>query len=281
MRSTFITRLADRKMFAALGLSLVCSACVQADESPDFVKYPGPAVGTDAPTGGDDAGEPGGSSGVSTNGGATTGGTGGVTTGGITTGGDTGATASGGTGTNGASGTTGSSTNGGGTSNGSSTGGTSTTGGGTTTGGTTTGGGSTGVSSLSFSVLTKAIGGEYAPRNVGAVWITTSTGTFVKTLEMWARQRLKYLTLFQQQTNRNSVDALTSATLSMHRVHNLTWNLKDLSGNVVPDGMYNIVIETSDHDTVSHTIPFMKGSSATTITPPDVANYAQMSIKLQ
>ena len=35
--------------------------------------------------------------------------------------------------------------------------------------------------------------GMYAPANVGAVWIETSTGMFVRTLERWAGIRAAYL----------------------------------------------------------------------------------------
>jgi hypothetical protein len=282
MRSTTIIRDFRKLSVAALGISLVCSACVEADEQADFGTYPGHAVPLTPDN--DDAGQSGGSTGSASNGGVTgAGATGSASNGGVT-GADANGSANGGSGgvTGGAtsaSGTTGGvATTGGGTSNSGSSGGGATTGG---TTGASSGGMPAGVSSLTFSVLTKVIGGEYAPRNVGAIWITNSSGTFVKTLELWARQRLVYLKLFQQQTNRNSVDAVSSATLTSHRVHNATWNLKDVTGNVVPDGMYNIVIETSDHDTVSHTIPFMKGSAPVTLTPADTANYAQMSIKLQ
>jgi hypothetical protein len=102
----------------------------------------------------------------------------------------------------------------------------------------------------------------------------------VKTLERWADRRLQYLKLFAQQTNRNVVDAVTSATLTSHRVHTVSWDLKDLNGNLVPDGPYNVVIETSDHTTDSLTVPFTKGV-ATSSTPADVAHYVQMSLKLQ
>jgi hypothetical protein len=42
------------------------------------------------------------------------------------------------------------------------------------------------VTSLTFDVTTKAPGGRYQPRNVGAIWVEDSSGKLVKSLEVWA-----------------------------------------------------------------------------------------------
>ena len=139
------------------------------------------------------------------------------------------------------------------------------------------------LTSLTFSVLTKPIGGNYAPKNIGAIWVTNESGVFVKTLKQWASQRLQYLTTFKAQTDRNKVDAVTTATLSSHVVHTVTWNLKKLSGQIVPDGKYNIVIETTDRNTFGDSIavPFVIGPSPGQSKPADTTHYVNMSITLK
>jgi hypothetical protein len=62
-----------------------------------------------------------------------------------------------------------------------------------------------GVSSLSFTVLTVAQGGKYQPKNIGAIWVQDSAGRFVKSLEVWAKQRRKYLTKYNAAVGGSSV----------------------------------------------------------------------------
>ena len=73
--------------------------------------------------------------------------------------------------------------------------------GGMGTGGTAAGsGGTTGTPPVTASAGTLTIdfttvgnGGNYAPRNIGAVWVVGPSGKFVKTLERWAAARATYL----------------------------------------------------------------------------------------
>src|SRR5579859_1492292 len=80
--------------------------------------------------------------------------------------------------------------------------------------------------SLSVTVTTVTDNGSYSPRNIGAIWIATGSAAFVKTLAVWAATRISHLTLWGSMTataglSRNTVDAITSATLSMHETHNV------------------------------------------------------------
>jgi hypothetical protein len=49
-----------------------------------------------------------------------------------------------------------------------------------------------GVLTLDFTTVNQR--GRYAPQNVGAVWIETDAGMFVKTLERWGQIRANHLT---------------------------------------------------------------------------------------
>jgi hypothetical protein len=112
-----------------------------------------------------------------------------------------------------------------------------------------------------FHVNTLSLGGRYTPRNVGAIWIERSDGTWVKTLERWAGVRLRYLTGFRAANpTGNKVDAVTSGTLSMFRAHNVGWNLADADGHEVADGDYRVQVEVTDVDKTGEmlTVPFKK-----------------------
>lgn len=126
--------------------------------------------------------------------------------------------------------------------------------------------------SLDVSVTTTQPGGKYKPRNVGAIWIADSTGRFVKSLEVWGNRRLSHVTAWTAATKAagvagNKVDAVTSATLSAHRTHNVTWNCKDYAGKVAPDDTYRVYFELTDSNNSgpNHFEAFTKGPSATTV----------------
>jgi hypothetical protein len=124
---------------------------------------------------------------------------------------------------------------------------------------------------LSVSVTTTTPGGQYRPRNVGAIWIADSAGKFVKSLDVWGNRRLSHVTAWTAATRAagvagNKVDAVSSATLSAHRAHNVTWNCKDYAGKVVPDDTYRVYFEVADSNTSgpNHFESFVKGPSAAT-----------------
>ena len=137
--------------------------------------------------------------------------------------------------------------------------------------------------SLSFSVLTVSLDGRYAPRNIGAIWIEDSSGAFVKTLQVWARTRKRHLTTFLDATNDDETDAITSATLSQHSTHSVTWDLTDTSGNEVPDGDYRVVMELTDENSSgdSARVDFTKGATPSTLSPPDADHFVNMEIKYE
>jgi len=157
---------------------------------------------------------------------------------------------------------------GGGSVGGSSAGGSSAGGPGSGSGGATT----SATCSLSVSVTTTAPGGQYAPRNVGAIWVANSTGAFVKSLEVWGNQRLSHVTAWNAATKAagvsgNKVDAITSATLSAHRAHNVTWNCQNYNHQAVADGTYRVYFEVTDSNQSgpNHFESFAKGSAPVTV----------------
>lgn len=101
---------------------------------------------------------------------------------------------------------------------------------------------------VTVSFTTVDDGGQFGPNNVGAIWITTSGGKFVKTLDVWAAKRAIYLKAWIASSGGNKVDAISSATASSPGARTATWNCKDLSGNVVPPGDYVAHGELTEDD---------------------------------
>jgi hypothetical protein len=133
----------------------------------------------------------------------------------------------------------------------------------------------TGMPRLTVDFTTVTFKGEYAPRNVGAVWITDDQNVFVKTLEKWAVKRAKYLVKWKAATGGNTVDAVTGATRSKHAAHSLAWDGTDVDGNLVPDGTYRVYMEFTEKNGAgpSTSIEVVKGSSPVDIAPADLAGF--------
>ena len=139
------------------------------------------------------------------------------------------------------------------------------------------------LSELQLTVRTTAAGGRFQPRNAGAIWIEDADGKWVKTLERWGERRAKWLTVFNEASEGDVTDAITSATLEMHRVHELTWDLTDRTGCEVPDGSYAVRLELTDwsHTGENGAIPFEKGGDGFEVQPEDVAVFRDVKLRLE
>jgi hypothetical protein len=133
----------------------------------------------------------------------------------------------------------------------------------------------TGMPQLTVDFTTVTVKGEYAPKNVGAVWITDEQNVFVKTLERWAVKRVKYLVKWKAATGGNTVDAVTGATRSKHGAHSLAWDGTDVNGNLVPDGTYRVYLEFTEKNGAGPLtwIDVVKGSSPVDLAPADLAGF--------
>lgn len=107
-------------------------------------------------------------------------------------------------------------------------------------GGTSAGGGSGGAGAappactVTFKFTTLDNHGRYSPSNVSAVWVTDSSGAFVRTLEENGYVRQSHLVQWEQASRGSKVDAVTGATNRSFRAHQATWDCTDAQGNVVP-----------------------------------------------
>jgi hypothetical protein len=111
----------------------------------------------------------------------------------------------------------------------------------------------------------------YAPSNVLAVWIENQAGQIMKTISRYSNQRTQYLVAWNQKAGTNDTDAVSGASRITHaQPMNVTWDLKDRQGNIVPDGTYSIRMETADQNSVTAnqnnqgTFTFVKGTQPQT-----------------
>jgi hypothetical protein len=138
---------------------------------------------------------------------------------------------------------------------------------------------------LNVSVTTSSAGGNYAPRNIVAIWIEDSSGNFVKTLLANADRRIEYLYTWKAITTAkgsmyNRVDAITGATLTSHGTRTCTWNGTDYNKNPVADGTYYVCMELTDKHAQGNysKFAFTKGEN-NLVTPPNVTGFSSVSIQ--
>lgn len=140
--------------------------------------------------------------------------------------------------------------------------------------------------SVTFQVTTTSYGGRYAPRNVGAIWVETKSGKFVKTLTEWGSFRYGNLVKWRNDANFNTVDAITSATQWSSGAHTGKWNYTDVKGQGVPDGQYKFLVEFTEDDSALSfvpagpwtSVPFTKGPNEKNFNPPDAQYFKNMSV---
>ncbi len=138
---------------------------------------------------------------------------------------------------------------------------------------------------LSFSVTTINYSAPYSPLHIFAIWISNENAQWVKTRKLLAQHPVyrQYLTNFRNATGNtfNVIDAITGPTLPNHITHSVSWDGKDVNGNLVPDGNYRIYIEFTSANATGklHYIPFSKGPQAQTLTPANQTNFTNMSLQ--
>jgi hypothetical protein len=151
-----------------------------------------------------------------------------------------------------------------------------------------TGGSNSGTCTFRFDVTTTSYGGRFRPRNVGAIYITSSTGAFVKTLNVWGTVELRMLTDWNQLSGGNTVDAVTGATRANAGPISGSWDCTDVSHQAVPDGEYQACCSFQEDDALPFFGPapkkacvsFTKGAPFT-LSPPDQGNFTNMTLVMQ
>jgi len=133
---------------------------------------------------------------------------------------------------------------------------------------------------VNFQVTTSSPGGNYSPKNIGAIWIESSTGDSIKTLRVWGSRRQQYLYTWNNRTGGNTVDGVTGATFTSHGTRAASWNFTDVNGDTVAPGDYTLRLELTDQHSqgplYSVSFPFMGATE--TITPLEQSTFHNMQL---
>lgn len=122
---------------------------------------------------------------------------------------------------------------------------------------------------------------QYTPKNIVAIWVETSAGTFVKSLTVYAGVRKSDLSSWNKSSAGSTTDAVTSATRSSYGTINSVWNGKDAKGTEVADGSYKLCMELTDKSSTGNyaSFAFTKGATESTLTPANVPSFSSTTIK--
>ncbi|MGZ3420296.1 MAG: DUF2271 domain-containing protein [Polyangiales bacterium] len=138
---------------------------------------------------------------------------------------------------------------------------------------------------LHVEFTTHSNGGRYSPDHVEAVWIVDGAGKFVRTLALYGFRRTSNLYKWRT-AGSNTVDAITSATLTSYTHQQFDWNCNDSSKKHVSPGNYTLMVEFAETDVrtssqagPSLSVPFTLGSP-TTLMPAAVKGYSDELVKV-
>jgi hypothetical protein len=138
---------------------------------------------------------------------------------------------------------------------------------------------------LTVTATTSAAGGNFAPKNIVAVWIEDEQGNFVKTLLAYAQNRKTHLNTWEASTTAagipfNTADAITGATRTSHATRTCTWNATDINGTLVPDGVYKVRLELTDKNSTGNysTFTITKDTNPDNQIPANVPSFSSISI---
>ena len=126
----------------------------------------------------------------------------------------------------------------------------------------------------------------FGPSNASAYWIEDANGKFVRTLKLQTKSRKPWLLEWTTKSAGNVVNATTGATLTTYGPVTCTWDGKDVTGAIVPDGTYTLRMELADDADVLNngtgstgvsskfSKTFTKGTTTVSITAPNVTSFS-------
>lgn len=145
------------------------------------------------------------------------------------------------------------------------------------------GNGTNGTFEISFTSSSTTKTPNYSPNHVLAIWVTKKTGEIVKTIKYYAGQRQTVLGHYDTTNGDWAPDAVSGASLKAFNTYAINWDAKDLFGNLIDDGVYNVNFELNDNNYPSRSSKFnidiIKGISPVSLTPADDTSFSAISIK--
>jgi len=137
-------------------------------------------------------------------------------------------------------------------------------------------------------VTTTTKKGLYGPANVGAIWVETSGGKFVKTLTRWGFITITNVVAWERASMGNTVDAVSGATRRIHGPIQATWNCTDAERNPVPHGSYLLCMSFIEQNVqpffdagsayAPYCVPFEFAANPVDITAPSGGGFSDIRI---
>lgn len=135
---------------------------------------------------------------------------------------------------------------------------------------------------FSFTVTPVAHSGNWGSEHVLAVWVQNSSDDFIRTeFRYWGGGTNDHLPNWKANSNENTTDATTGATLTSYTTKTFTWDGTDLTGTLVPDGDYKVTVEecwSHGSSNVTKSFTFTKSVSESHLTPADDADFTNVAL---
>jgi len=136
---------------------------------------------------------------------------------------------------------------------------------------------------VTLEFTTTTTGKPFAPRHVLAVWVTDDQGRFVRTLQCNANRYRRHLVQWTRNSETNLVDAVTSASLTEHTTHTVTWDCRNAAGQLVKDGRYRLRVEFTEANGAGPATPetllqFTKGANAVSLKPLSQPHFTGLAL---
>ncbi len=123
---------------------------------------------------------------------------------------------------------------------------------------------------------------RFDPQHIQVVWVENATGAFVKTIGRWGVEEYRHLTQWMAADGTN-LDGWTGATPQAYQPHTAVWDLKDRSGVEVPNGVYYLRFEMTNHNAAQNqfrrtTVVFVKDGVPKSQVLPAQDGYLNMTL---
>jgi hypothetical protein len=137
---------------------------------------------------------------------------------------------------------------------------------------------------LAVTFTTTSPGGDprFDPQHVQVVWVENATGAFVKTIGRWGVEEFRHLTQWMAADGTN-LDGWTGATPKAYQQHTDTWDLKGRDGVEVPNGVYYLRFELTNHNAAQNqfrrtTVAFVKDGVPSSQSYPSQDGYFNITL---
>lgn len=128
---------------------------------------------------------------------------------------------------------------------------------------------------------------DYAPNNVGAIWVTDASGAFIRTVAVWSPTYYQFATTWIKQSGGSRVDIIASATRRNHdQTVEVDWDCRDKQLMHVAPGSYRLNVEFTEVEkqgpllSGDSALSFEIGVNASAVTRPASGSFGPVSVSV-